>query len=213
MQSTAKRILAPLVPQYDDLTIFALSAAFLLLHLIGPGITVDLVRDYMGALLEGTVVLPAAKVGTLSVLAGIGMVASIVGVFFDWQKPLSVKFFMLSFAVFATGGIGIYAGLVTLRTARGWLMVFPAWNIINGVILLIMFGGNIMDADCIVDRKPSLSQIVITLVSISLLLAICRYGLKLHWAIAYSICVCYTMSLNHTLQDLFGNRSEPLTTL
>jgi DNA-directed RNA polymerase subunit RPC12/RpoP len=213
VQSAAQRVLAPLVPQYDDLTIFALSAAFLLLYLIGPGITVDLFQDYMNRQLEGTVVLRPARIGMLSVLAGVGMIASLVGVFFDWQKPRPVKLLMLSFAVLATGGIGIYAGLVTLRTTRGWLMmVFPLWNVINGAILLLMFGGSIMDAECVVDRRPRPSQIVVTLISISLLLAICRYAFNLHWAITYSICVCYTMSLNHTLQDLFGGHSEPLTT-
>ena len=214
IQLAAKRILTPLLPQYDDLTIFALSAAFLLLVLMRHEDMAPLLQDPPG---RGT---PNADpvfffgFASMTVLAGIGLATSLAGVFFKWEKPDWAKYLMLGFAVFATGGIAVLATLVVLGTNRsGLMLIFPLWNGANGVFLLLMFCGNIMDPDCIVDRRLHLSQVVVTLVSISLLLAICRYGLNLHWAITYSICVCYTMSLNHTLQDMFGNRSEPLTTL
>ncbi len=213
-----KRMLTPLLPQYDDLTLFALSAAFLLLPLTGP-IAIDKpVSLHAGSSMMDVFAAFAGKFASeftgLFLLAGLGMILSFFGAFFTWRKPRFVKFLMLSFAVFATGGTGVYAGFVMLRSAHGWLMmIFPLWNIINGAILLILFRAGLMDPDCVVDRKPSLWQILVTLVSISLLLAICRHGLNLHWAITYSICVCYTMSLNHTLQDLFGLHPEPLTIL
>jgi hypothetical protein len=146
----------------------------------------------------------------LFVLAFLGMIMSLFGVFLRGAKARPLKFAMLSFAVLATGGTGVYAGMVILRGVHSWpMMIFPLWNIFSGLGMLLLFRTGYMDPDCVVDRTPSRAQVIITLLSISLLLAICRYAFKLHWAITYSICVCYTMSLNHTLQDLFGRRSEP----
>jgi DNA-directed RNA polymerase subunit RPC12/RpoP len=207
VQLAAKRILTPLLPQYDDLTIFALSAAFLLVVLTRPESTIPPLHAPPDR--DAAVAFHFGFAG-MSVLAGIGLVMSLAGALFDWAKPRWAKYLMLCFAVLATGGIGIRAALIVFETNQsGLMLIFPLWNGLSGVFLLLMFGGNIMDPDCVVDCRPRLSQIVVTLVSIALLLAICRYAFNLHWAITYSICVCYTMSLNHTLQDLFGRRSEP----
>jgi hypothetical protein len=48
--------------------------------------------------------------------------------------------------------------------------------------------------------------VVLTILSISILLAVCHFRFHLHWTITYSICVCYTMSLNHILANLLGKR-------
>lgn len=206
----AKQILEPLLPQYDDLTIFALSAAFLLLGLTGPGNTTRPPHDPLTPQVFFQLIPFAPGMGGLSLLAGLGLVVSLAGAVFNWAKPRWIRFAMLYFAVFATGGIAVAAALLVLTRTRSWpLLIFPLWNGINGAILMAMFYSGVADVDCVVDCKPSLRQLAITLVSVSLLLAICRYAFNLHWAITYSICVCYTMSLNHTLQDLFGRRSGP----
>ena len=121
---------------------------------------------------------------------------------------------MLYFAVFATAGIAVQAALITYLTTHHWLMlIFPVWNGINGAILLILFYSGVANADCVEDTRASRGQLLITLLSVSLLLTICRLGLRLDWTMAYSICACYTMTLNHTLQDYFGSHFEHLTTL
>ncbi len=213
-----RRKLLPLLPHYDDLTLFALSATFLLLALTGSitvtmpePLRVDSSLPEVFAALAGELL---GRFAWLFALAAIGMIASLVGVFMPGPKSRPVKFLMLSFAVFATGGIGVYAGMVILEEVHVWpLMIFPLWNIGSGLTLLFLFRLGLMDPDCIVDRKPTAVQVIVTLASILLLLAICRYALHLHWAITYSICVCYTVSLNHTLQDFFGIGPKPLTDL
>lgn len=210
------RTLSPFMPHYDSLTLFALSWAFLLLLLLGPGVSTPPSQlplgsrfgaptaNGLGEPLTRVVWSVGKQFIVLTPLAGIGMVLSLVGVFYRKPKPEPVKWLMLCFAVMVTGGTGIYAGYVWLTTARGWLVVFPAWNLLGAAIPLLLFRAGLLDTDVILDTTVRLSQVVITLVVTVVLLLACLCVFSLHWAIAYSICVAYTMSLNHVITDVFG---------
>ena len=196
----AKRALGPLLPRYNDLTLFAFSVTFLLLFLIDPDLRTLLIKMFTERFFGDLTVWLA--------LAGAGMVLALVNVFLGRDKSDGEKFLLLLFGVVATAGTGIYAGRIMLQQDRSWLMIFPAWNIANGVLLLILFRVGLVDTDCIVDEKAGLIQILATVVSISLLLALCRYAFELHWAVTFSIAVGYTMSLLGAVQDLFGPRPK-----
>ncbi|HNY77072.1 MAG: hypothetical protein RBS72_01245 [Sedimentisphaerales bacterium] len=213
-----RQTLSPFMPHYDSLTLFALSWAFLLLLLLGPNASPS--RYTLGSRYTSGARAPAPQgpneplvrviwsVGqqfmVLTPLAGIGMVLSLVGVFYPRPKPKTVKWLMLCFAVMVTGGTGIYAGYIWFTTARGWLLVFPASNILSAAVPLLLFRAGLLDTEVILDTTARLSQVVVTLVVTVVLLATCLYVFRLHWAIAYSICVAYTMSLNHAITDVFG---------
>jgi hypothetical protein len=198
--ANVRRALSPALPRYDELTLFALSATFLLLLAINPAMQKDLPR--VGLLLRD------ARISLLVGAAAVGMVFSLFGIFFPFPKPELIKWSMLAFAVAVTAGTGAYAGYVMLKTTRGWLIVFPAWNIINAVTLLSLFGQGLMGPDCILDRRAKFGQVVLTVACISILLAVCEYGFQLHWALTYSVCVGYTMSLHHAITDVFGGADD-----
>jgi DNA-directed RNA polymerase subunit RPC12/RpoP len=194
--AATKKAMSPLLPRYDELTLFALSVTFLLLLAISPQMQRELPK--------AALLVRDGRIFIILGLAVIGMVFSLFGIFFRRPKPDLVKWPMLVFAVVVTAGTGIYAGYVTLKTARGWLMVFPAWNVVNGALLLLLFRAGLLDPDCILDRAAKFLQVVLTVICVGILLAVCQYGFKLHWAITYSVCVGYTMSLHHGLADIFG---------
>lgn len=201
-RAVAKAAASPLLPRYDELTLFVLSTAFLMLLGISPEIKADL-SNAMWFVHDGRIIV------VLSV-AVIGMVLSLFGIFVKGPKPDLVKWPMLIFAVSITAGTGIYAGYVTLKNAQGWLIVFPAWNIINGVLLLAMLRAGLMGTDCIIDRRAKFSQVVVALVCVGVVLGVCEHLFRLHWAITYSICVGYTMGLHHGLTSVFGTAAvEP----
>jgi len=195
-QGDIRRAVSPLLPRYDDLTLFALSVMFLLLLAIDPKARTDLGR--------ADIFLRDGRVVVLVGLAILGMLFSLFGIFFRSPKPIAVKWPMLVFAVLVTAGTGASAGYVTLKSARGWLMVFPAWNVLNAALLLLSFRAGLMGVDCIIDRAARFSQVVVTVIAICVLLAVCQCLFQLHWAITYSVCVGYTMSLHHALADVFG---------
>jgi DNA-directed RNA polymerase subunit RPC12/RpoP len=217
-RQATRRALSPFMPHYDSLTLFALSSTFLVLLLLGPNVSPS--RYTLGSryTVGSRVPTPqrpseplvrvvwslAGHFAVLVPLAGIGMILSLLGVFYPKPKPEMVKWLMLCFAVVVTGGTGIYAGYIWLTTTRGWLVVFPAWNILNAAIPLLLFRAGLLDTELILDTAARLSQVVVTLIVTTALLALCLYVFKLHWAIAYSICVGYTMSLNHAITDVFG---------
>ncbi len=200
----ARQALSPWLPHYDSLTLFALSSAFILLLLFGafkmPGPQWDGANPALSRVLWSL----AGPFGLLIPLAGLGMLLSLVGIFYTKPKPDTVKWLMLCFAVVVTGGTGLYAGYIVLRTTRGWLMVFPAWNILNAAVPLLLFRAGLLDTELILDTTARLWQVIVTMVVTTALLVVCLYYFRLHWAITYSICVGYTMSLNHAITDVFG---------
>lgn len=195
-RAALRQSMSPLVPRFDELTLFAMSVTFLLLWRINPNMHQDLSQ---GALLvrDGRALL-------FGFLAAVGMVFSLFGIFFKRPKPNVVKWPMLIFAILVTAGTGIYAGYVTIKDAPSWLIVFPAWNIFNGVMLLFLLRAGLIAPDCIIDGAAKLSQLVVTVLTVGLLLGLCQYVFELHWAISYSICIGYTMSLHRAITDIFG---------
>jgi len=199
-RAATKDAMSPWLPRYDELTLFALSLTFLLLLAINPNIKTDLPNTILRV--------PDGRIHLILVVAAVGMAFSLFGIFVRCPKPDLIKWPMLVFAVVVTAGTGIYAGYVTLQNSRGWLMVFPAWNIINGALLLLLFRAGVLDADCILDRAAKFSQVVLTVICVGILLALCQYAFKLHWAITYSVCIGYTMSLHHGIADILGGMGE-----
>jgi len=195
-RAAAKAVASPLLPRYDELTLFVLSAALLMLLAINPESKAELA----GAVRHVNNGETLALLG----IAAVGMIFSLFGVFLKGSKPDLVKWPMLIFAVLVTAGTGIYAGYVTVRTTRSWLMIFPAWNIINGVVLLLMLRSGLMDTDCIIDGAARFWQVVVALICVGVLVVGCEYLCKLHWAITYSVCVGYTMGLHHSITNVFG---------
>jgi hypothetical protein len=195
-----KMLLAPLLPRYDDLTLFTLSLAFLLLLLIDE----TLRRDLIAALL-----VVHGDRAPLSLFIAFGMVCALVGVFLRRRKSEFERWTMLLFATYVTAGTGIYAGWRMLDRHQIWLIVFPVWNILDGALLLLLTFARVVDTECITEEKATFGQVVVTALAIPLLLMSCRYLFDLHWATTFSIAVAYTLSLHRTLRRRLGAYLDP----
>lgn len=190
----AKMLLSPLLPQYDDLKLFSLSLAFVLLVLIDGELRQVVTKAFFAEL--------GPRITVLFLFAGFGMVCSLVNIFLQRQKSEFEKRAMLLFAILVTGGTGIYTGWLMLGQSRGWLLIFPAWNILNGVLLLVLTRAGVIDTECIISKKAAFGQIVVTAVAIPILLTSCLYLFELHWAATFSITTVYTMNLHGALSRL-----------
>ena len=128
-----RRMCAPLKPRYDDLTLFALSVTFVMLSLLSADLRKDLIAIFT----------PQRGAGPLTIalaIAGLGMVLSLVNVFLQRIKSTVEKWVMLVFAVVVTAGTGICAAEVMLEKGQGVLLIFPAWNLINAFLLILLLG-------------------------------------------------------------------------
>ena len=134
-----------------------------------------------------------------------GIVLSIYHVFTKAEKTRFEKMVMLVFAVLANAGIGIVSVWYVIQNSEvyNWQLVFPIWNIANGILLLAMLRFKIIDEHCISDREAALVQVILGLVAVLIILILCNYVFKLYWAITFSICVVYTTSFDRALQNVF----------
>jgi hypothetical protein len=193
------------LPSYDEITLFTLSFAFVLLCLVSGRLREDLYR--MASSVH------SGKVIIIALLAAAGMFLSFVSIFFPREKYDSEKWLMLLFAVVVTAGTGIYSGLMILRESKGWLLIFPIWNIINGVILLVLLRFGVLDTDCIVENDFNFLQVLVSAVSVGIILGLCHYVFKMHWVISYSVCVCYTITINDAIYNILGINKNPIKTI
>jgi DNA-directed RNA polymerase subunit RPC12/RpoP len=190
-----------LIPHYDDLTLFALALSFVLLWLINPEVQRDLIGLLTSEWSRGGVMVFLTVIALAAIA---GMALSLVNVFLRRAKSGLEKCAMLTFAIAVTAGTGFYAGARLWAGSKGWLLVFPAWNILNGCLLTVV-SLTIVDTTSITDEPASLGELVITVLCVLVLQAVCQY-FELHWAVTYSVAVAYTMSLHNGIRATFGGR-------
>jgi DNA-directed RNA polymerase subunit RPC12/RpoP len=184
-----------LIPNYDELSLFLMSAVFLILYFTSSKLQDDIITFLMRL----DILRRYLYVG----LFMLGMSLCLYHVFTPRQKTEIEKNIMLLFAITINAATGIIAGLYMLKDCPGWLLIFPAWNIINSALLIIMQYVNLFDETQISDRDATITQVIIGLAAILIIFYICNNVFNLHWAITYSICIIYTTSFDRGLQSVF----------
>jgi DNA-directed RNA polymerase subunit RPC12/RpoP len=186
-----------LIPNYDELSLFLMSAVFIILYFTSSRLQDDIITFLMR--------LDIWRRYLYVGLFMLGMFLCLYHVFTPRQKTDIEKGIMLLFAVTINAATGIIAGLymLTVKDCPGWLFVFPAWNIINSILLIVMQYVNLFDEGQISDRDATITQVIIGLAAILIIFYICNNAFKLHWAITYSICIIYTTSFDRGLQSVF----------
>jgi hypothetical protein len=185
------------IPVYDELSLFLTAATLILLYAVNTTMRVQIhnwIYKYSNAWFY--------IIGAIFLC---GLYLSVYHVFTAREKTEVEKWGMLIFAVLTNAVSGIVAGLYVLKTdnVRNWLIIFPIWNIINGVLLILMLRFKIIDESCISDRDATSVQIILGLIVILVIFILCNYVFKLYWAITFSICIVYTTSFDRALQSVF----------
>jgi len=192
------------IPTYDELSLFLMAITFILLCAENNQAR-SWIRHFFSQVHDWYV-----YILVLLFLAGMGL--SIYHVFTRREKTIFEKQLMMLFAVLTNAGTGIISGWYILKSndVRDWQLVFPIWNIINGVLLLLMLRLKIIDEECISDRDATTAQIILGLIAVLVIFIFCNYVFKLYWAITFSICIIYTTSFDRALQNVFpGLTNEP----
>ena len=202
-EAAARQALSLSFARFDDLTLFSLSFAFVLVLLMN----LDQMKDKVRVVLFVSLML--SRIGPFLASAILGMALSLLSIFVRHEKYEFEKWLMLLFAVLVTTGTGVYSGIVMFKEDMSWLIIFPLWNIINGIILLIAYRIGLLNTNSITSEKAGRFQVVVSITTITLVLILCERMFNLHWAISYSIAVSYTLSLHNVIQDIFGKCIKP----
>ena len=200
-----KEDFAFLIPTYDKLSLLLMTGTLILLFLTNIEMR-DCIRDFIhGFRTEPSKYhLPLILYSIFICL--LFYTSSIITSYIMASKEETdfIKKIMLVFAVLINAVTGIIAGVYILRntTAFNWLLVFPIWNIINCVLLLMMLFFNIIDEESISDHDTTAVQIILGLIAVLVIFVFCNYVFKLYWAITFSICIIYTTSFDRALQNI-----------
>ena len=184
-----------LIPNYDELSLFLMAASFIVLYFTNS----KLQDDITWFLMRLDVWRRYIYIG----LFMLGMFLCLYHVFTSRQKTDAEKGIMLLFAVSINAATGFIAGFYMLKESPCWLFVFPIWNIINSILLIIMQYVNLFDESHISDRDATITQVILGSVATLIIFYICNNVFKLHWAITYSICIIYTTSFDRGMQSVF----------
>jgi len=189
-----------LVPTYDKLSLFLMAVTLIVLCIANSRIRNHIETFFIQAIRAHAwpVIIPLALIiGVLCLCC--------LPVFIRRDETVFEKRVMVAFAVLTNLVTGIIAAIYTLKNTvtTDWLLVFPIWNIINGMLLLFMVSLKVVDEECISDRDASASEVIIGLMAVLVIFIFCNYVFKLHWAITFSICIIYTTSFDRGLQSVF----------
>jgi DNA-directed RNA polymerase subunit RPC12/RpoP len=186
------------IPTYDESSLFLMAMTLILLY-VGN----SQMRGQINYFLTHVRDLSIFLLVVFLLLAG--LVLCLYHVFTRREKTRPEKVVMMLFAVLTNAGTGIISGWYVIKNtiAPNWLLVFPIWNMINGVFMLLMLRLKVIDEECISERKASLIQIILGLVAVLTIFIFCNYVFKLYWAITFSICIVYTTSFDRALQNVF----------
>lgn len=186
-----------LIPTYDELSLFLMSATFILL-----GLSNSTMREQIYGRLRLT---SDIRIYLLAAIFLAGTVFSLYHVFTKRSKTDFEKMTMLIFAVLTNAGTGILAGWYVIKNgeSHNWQLIFPIWNIANGALLLLMLRMKIIDESCISEHEAAPIQVILGLTAVFVVLVLCNFVFKLYWAITFSICIVYATSFDRALQSVF----------
>lgn len=189
-----------LIPTYDELSLFLMAVTLIVLYLANGQL-----RNQINMLVTRTAEVDWVLLTSLGLVVICVFGLCIYHVFTPREKTTFEKKTMLGFAIGTNVVTGAIAATYTITNAltTDWLLVFPLWNIINGILLLCLAGLKAVDEECISDRDATASEVIIGLIAVIVVFIFCNYVFKLHWAITFSICIIYATSFDKALQSVF----------
>jgi hypothetical protein len=186
-----------LVPTYDKLSLFLMAVTWILIYVVNNQLN-ETIQTFLitqhWSLTIYVLTMPAAF-----------LIIGIYQIFIKREKTDFEKTMLLWFAIVTNFLTGTIAAVYIIKNTEvyNWQIIFPVWNIVNAVVLYLMMDFDLIDENCIVERQVTPVQIVLGLAATVVIVLICNYVFKLHWAITFSICIVYTTSFDRALQSVF----------
>lgn len=188
------------LPTYDEPSLFVMGLSFFLIFCAD----LELRLSVQNLVMDGDV---------RSFFAGgiffMGMLLSVYHFFSARPKSDFEKYAMLAFVVLANASAGWVAGMRVLDDTIGWLAVFPLWNILTAVMLLLFWRFKLINESNISDENAgSFLELILSITAVIVIFSVCKFWLKLHWSEIYSICVVYATNINAMGSQLLQEKAQ-----
>lgn len=87
------------------------------------------------------------------------------------------------------------------RWAGGLGIVFPIWNLLSGLVLLVLYRLEAFDERVIVDDDATPREVVLGTLMLCAVFCVCTYALEMHWALTFSVCVAYATNVSRFVEQ------------
>jgi len=192
------------VPRYDELSLFLMSLSFCLVCFLNPELKAIaiklLITDFDWHLYP---------IYALILLFLSGMILSVFHALSGVRMTPGQRTSMLFFAVMANLFSGLVAGACLLASTFGILAVFPLWNILNAVLLLLLCRIGIVNEQAVSDDAPSKIELLVGTLAVCVTFSVCQFVFDLNWAITFSICMSYASGLSRLAGRFLPQRLRP----
>lgn len=194
--SPVRRYLSFLIPRYDEIVLFAMSATCLLL--IGDKLLeIDWQTIHFREPHTDDIRLFIVLLVFLS-----GLFLSLMNAFRNRQKGPLEKYFMLFFAVGGNAASGAFSAIYVLQFTQGWKVVFPFINFVSSIMLFVLLRYDVIDIDSIDDNDAPLLEVLLTALFVLSLYILCSRYYHLYWAMTLSICVSYATNFHRNVLNI-----------
>ena len=178
-----------LIPKYTEVSLFLTALTFVLIYLSNS----EAARAVTGfATIDPRTFL-------LFILFLLGLIFSFYYAVSDKETPRFAKVCMLMFIMLTNLGVALFAFVSISREVHDYYIIFPALNVINAVVILVMFRAEIVDERCISNENARPVELLIGGTAVLILFLISQYILKNYWAITFSVCLSYSSIINGAL--------------
>jgi hypothetical protein len=195
-----------LLPQYDEIVLFTMSLTCLLLLIIGVLSHISEIELTSPRQYDTGIIVPIIFIAIFMA----GLVLSLYHAFVDRPKTEIEKSFMLFFAVLVNAFTGFMGSGYSLTTASGWFIVFPILNMINSIVLLLMWRYGFFDESSISDQQASRGQVLLAAAMVLILFYLCHVIYGFIWIQTLSICLVYSVNFIRLIESLIF-RPVPIT--
>jgi hypothetical protein len=186
-------------PRYDEVTLFVMSSSALLLYLWDAAFRASV----SGAIAELDMVSDLRLYFLMALLLG-GLALSLAQGFIRHEKREFERELMLMFAIFFQVFSSFFAGF-HLMNDPGYTIhwMFPLWNILSGILLMMLYRLEVIGVSAIIDTKASRVQIAICILPVAVFIFLNHNLLGLHWSLVLSMSVALAGVLSHAV-DMFS---------
>jgi len=187
-----------LIPQYDEIVLFTMSLTCLLLLITGILSHSSEIELASSIIYDPIFLVPMIFIAIFIA----GLVLSLYHAFVDRPKTEIEKSLMLFFAVLVNVFSGFMGSGYSLTTASSWFMIFPILNMINSIVLLLMWRYGLFDESSIDDQQASKGQVMLASAMILILFYLCHVVYEFIWIKTLSVCLVYSTNFIRLIESV-----------
>jgi hypothetical protein len=187
-----------LIPRYDEIVLFTMSLTCLLLLITGVLSHISEIELAFPIKYDSRILVPMIFIAIFMS----GLVLSLYHAFVNRPKTEVEKSFMLFFAVLVNVFSGFIGSGYILSTANGWFIIFPILNMINSIVLLLMWRYGLFDESSISDQHAPKGQVMLATAMILILFYLCHVVYEFIWIQTLSVCLVYSINFIRLIESL-----------